>query len=612
MATKSKSKTKAKSKNLQEYHPIAPEERFLKPEWFTTDTEGRRGGANWHFDTSSVQWTDADTRTYPGNRKMVSLGDLSGGAGEGSPGPWQTLEAYGCWYNLVPETAVVKSSGRVMKIDLLSEVASTLVDKTLNNQGWKVPCGNRKWVNRYPAGDPPQEMVSSASTTGRLSSWGVRDFTQNTDKTGVYSAPMKLTFKKDDEWYTIPNLWIQLDHGGYGRVASNWKNYDLFDWRSPNQSISVYGFKRDEYSKPYVFTMKTTPYTDPYGSTIPITSITVDNPISFDPSVPYAFIDEFNFKMAEYRRNLARREGFPPPYGTRPMKDSWQTYLQQDGSYGWYGKSDFLMKKLISNADGYNIGKEPNLWLDYAPIGGIAKGMYISDQGSCKAEAEYVQTFTVINDTDSQQTMRTSDYSHAIAESDAHTEGTSDQVATKASVTVKWETALGINSLWFDSEVKFSTQIAIEAGYTRTWSRQDTHTTTDTKTYTMGGQTVSVPPKSAVQVEVSFFKVTANFTVGNAVQVSDFPAAYFAVGTDPAYKCQIDWNTARNYLYVKSIKDGWKDEKNVNHPGNFIMPTSRYRVVRGAAGSARVTPTTYVPPKGEAANQLTVITEKPK
>lgn len=459
-----------------------------------------------------------------------------------------------------------------------------------------IPRGSRSWL------EPAPFDKDGVNTEWRMRRWGVVPFASS-----VYGSPFTLNLRIAGHYYSVPDLWIQVADNGDWRINNNWGTYESFNPNVAGQQMEVYAYESANTDRPVVLSLVTA--NKPVGSgTYVVTQVKVVRPIflSADTASPSSFVDEFNYKLAKMRRDQGCVDAYITPYYTQP----WSGFL------GWQGKTSHVIKGIINDPNGkthWDSFDDPIFFMSQGPMGGVCRDMYVISLGSGSQEVDYSQQFTVINDTDNTQTVKSSDFSHAIATSHSETWGSSDQVSAKVAVTVKWENSAGVDCMFFKDQMKFSLQIAVEAGYTRTWTRSTTDTTTETKTYTMPGQSVSLPSKTAATIESTLLKVRGTGTIGYAVEITDTPKVYVGAVGQSLYETGVYLDRAVNVLDLKTVASGWKSvQDGKTYPGAFVKPTMSFDHVQGSAGSTRILPAPYAPPKGEGPGDTCTVTSGPK
>ena len=438
--------------------------------------------------------------------------------------------------------------------------------------------GTANWSGSQPYGE--------RNSNFRMARWGRPSFDGN-----AHGCPFNLNVKIGGKHYTIPDIWAQSLSGGGWVLNSNWKDYAIFNPHATGQTMECYAYEASDVKKPVVVRFIT--HADTAGG-YPYTSIEVTRQIISTSESVTGFQDEFNWRLAGIRFNGALM-AFLTPGGDR------------DGYLGWLGTTDHMVAQFLKAGD-VPIGSfgDPLIALGQQDVSCSVKDMYILDVTADETAVEYVQTFTVQNDMDNQQSIKTSDYAWAHTDTTTFTWGMSEQIAVK--ITVKWEAEFDTSFAFAGVKTKFSFQF--EAGYTHTFSQSWTDTHTDTRTYTMSGQMVAVPAKSAAHVNAVLMRMVAHGVMGQAVQIMEDPGVHIAPTNgvnmvNPSfYDASIDLGKAAAALGMKSIvpdhtpTDGPYKGKKIM--GAFAKPSMNFTTQTGAAGSIEIAPAPFVPPRGEA------------
>lgn len=414
---------------------------------------------------------------------------------------------------------------------------------------------------------------------------------------GSYACPFDWHLVHDETWYQVPNMWMansvdptrsnmQVSH-----LMSNWMDYAYIDLSQPTkaQSITVYAFRSGDRNQPVALKVNFTPDKDGKGNPVGVCGVDYLYSIYYDSSdKPSAFIPQFNYKLAHYRDEKAWAEQMAG--------------RSEAGCHGWNGQStDLFAASLLDLGSGkaLDYGKEPIVWFPLDSTDGVVgtvQEMYLQELKSDEAEAEYAQTFTLCNDTDMQQSLKTNDYSHAVTETWAWSWGYKWGMNQK--VTIKWETDLALTIPFASTKAKFTLQM--EAGFTEEWNEQTTHTLTDTKTLTMGFQAIAVPARSCMQVKSLLNKVTGTGTLGRAVRIDHAPQVrvqpwnpeFSGWGSD--YKAgqvgaNLDLSKVCETIGMTTVRNGWTRKSDGKHmDGTFVVTTTPFKAKFAAEGGVSV------------------------
>lgn len=461
---------------------------------------------------------------------------------------------------------------------------------------FKVPVVDDSY--QYP---PPNAGNPVRSARGRAANWGrVYDSFQSV------GVPTTLNMLIDDVHYEIPNIWFAAHANTItpafpiGCLFSNWKDYAPFYPNAADQQMSVYGYRSGDHTRPVQIQFSTiVGKTDAQGKPaayVVTAKVLWDIPLS-STEIIGAFQPEFNYRLAALRDSIG-----------------WMMTMQPDnvdGCAGWVGHTGIDWTEVLSDKDGYHVdwGHDPLVWFSDTPttgVGGSVKDCFLVDVTSTNTEAEYTQEFTVANGMDNTQTVKTNDYSHATTETWTWSWGFKWGMNQK--ITLKIETQNTLKVPFTEVDMKFTFQF--EYGFTQEWNEQTTHTQTDTKTFTMGGQAVSLPSKSAAKIQAMLLRCSGTGTMGQAASLTEVPNVEIRgqiknvnySGWEKEMRAGVvDLPQVIKPLGMSTVHNGYKGEDGVQHEGAFVFPTLSFATSVGAAGSVAVTPIPYAdphPPKG--------------
>lgn len=466
------------------------------------------------------------------------------------------------------------------------------ISGTTRTGDWYTKCG---WL---PLGF---QTWTGGSSTYRAHQWG-RETLPNSN-----AQPFDMNVNINGEHFVIPDLWINLDSNGGLAINSNWKDYALYYPQSKGSSISLYGYKvKDRELQPHI--LRWTTAANPGSAGGVYTVMSVEDRIYRDATVPGDFVGEFNWLLARWRMNYAIVNA------TGVTKDS-----------GWRGGSSAFVSQFVSLPTGYKLDGDGTLEhhddilceLGTENIAGTVRDLFVMNIDTQDTVPIYVQRFSLQNESDVTQVMRSNDYSwqHTDTVATAYT----DTTARAWKVTVKWSGTIKL----FVADAKL--EIGGEYGETYTNSNTTTYTHTDTRTFTMPGQLLTVQPKTAFHVDIVMMKGNVVGTLGQVVDITDLPqfqvaiARYAAPGTfsastvpvKPTYKVgKIDIRKAAELLNMQSIKTTYQPET-PGAPamsGAFIIPALSFASSHAAQGSVRFTDAEYAPiPDSEAPRMPIVI-----
>jgi hypothetical protein len=267
--------------------------------------------------------------------------------------------------------------------------------------------------------------------------------------------------------YRIPDVWWSTGYGGAGHyICSNWRRYDpmlIGDSAVAGAKISLYAYENGCYgdtSHPVELELSVD------GHNVGVKKL---RNLTFDS--PGDFVDEINYKLAATRYE----KGFKSV------------------------AANSLLSGVYANVD------PSKLVIDTPPYKANLKSVsmnVITESVASTAEKDYVSATTLRNATNAAVTMKTSDYAHTVTETFTFTA----MMAVKAglSMSIK-ETAKFKEDIIIEKA-----EVAVEETLTATFEVTDTFskswTKTDTKTFTVSGQTISVPPKSVLSVETEWWR----------------------------------------------------------------------------------------------------------
>lgn len=449
-----------------------------------------------------------------------------------------------------------------------------------------VPSGTRVW-SAFTG--PQRNTDARGKAWGRVpsSTYGGTPFTWNVVTGGI--------------WYSIPNVWMEVSnakddsqyHRNLMRLRSNWCDYAGLDLHVPDKAITVYGYESGKTDKPVMLQVKTVATKTSEGSPTAMLQVTklIDIPTSSLEN-PGGFVLEFNWRLAKFRDEAA--------YAL--MKSDRNNDM--DGYYGWVGHTGVNWSNCLTDKVGNPVtyGTDPLVYFptgDGGTITGSVKDLYLIRLDSQEATPEYSQSFVVNNGMDNQQTVKTNDYAHATT--DTMTWSWGFKWGMNQKVTIKWETDLGLTIPFAQTKAKFTFQV--EAGFTEEWNEQTTHTVTDTKTFTMGGQSVVLPAKTAARVEALLMKVTGSGMLGKVVQITGTP--FVTINPGPGYsgwdaplQGSLVLNKVCAAIGMTSVKDGWTKDDGDHLPGLFVTPNMPFETRFGASGSVNIYTSPYLPPQG--------------
>ena len=437
--------------------------------------------------------------------------------------------------------------------------------------------GNLHWNGSAPFTDRNSQWRSSH--WGRVSPFGGND----------HACPANLSLKIGGKHYTIPDLWIRLSNTGEIAVNSNWKDYAPYMALRNGSTMECYGYENGDVTKPVVLRFTAT-YRMANTQGVVFTGVEVDRAISGDLASVTAFQDEFNWRLAAVRFNAACA-GELTPNGDK------------DGYLGWLGQTDHIVQSFLKAGD-VPLGQygDPLVMLGAQDVTCSVKDLYVVSVNNSNETVDYVQTFTLQNSMDNQQTLKTNDYSWAHTDTTTFTWGMQEQISLK--VTVKWEFDISASIIFAAEKMKFSFQF--EAGYTHTFSQSWTDTHTDTRTLTLAGQSVVLPAKSAAHINAVLIKVDGSGVLGQAVQIAEDPGVKMCptglnMIQNSLYDAKIDLAAAAKALGMKSIVSEYKmtqgPDKGKTVVGAFAKPTMNFQAKYGAAGTAEISPAPYVAPR---------------
>lgn len=414
------------------------------------------------------------------------------------------------------------------------------------------------------------------SRWGRASAWS--------DAFGS-STPMNLWLKIGGKRYVVPDLWVQAKTTDFA-ISSNWKDYGTFHPNVAGGVMECYAYEDGDLKKPCVVRFTCAKSTVIGAQDVVVTKVAKARDIDMKVETVTAWQDEFNYRLAIIRFN----------YGV----DAYY-YGDKDGYLGWMGSTQSLVKDFLRTDVPLGDFHDPIIILAPQDITMTGKDLYVASVQNSHQEVDYVQTFTVQNQTDKVQSVKTSDYSWAHTDTNTFTWGMSEQISIK--LTWKWEAEFEESLFLETAKTKVSFQF--EAGYTHTFNQSWTETHTDTRTYSMAGQTVSLDPHTAAHVDAVLMKVTASGVLGQAVEITGDPGVRIAPlngvnqRTLSFWDADIDLAKAATALRMSSIHTKWTPKNGPDAgktiEGAFCTPTLAFVTKVGAAGTVQISPAPYVP-----------------
>jgi hypothetical protein len=185
-----------------------------------------------------------------------------------------------------------------------------------------------------------------------------------------------------------------------------------------------------------------------------------------------------------------------------------------------------------------------------------------------KQSTEYVADALLVNDSSMPVMAKTADYSHKITNTHTFTRDVSSE--TSGSVGVKY--SYGIDMKVEEVGIKKSVEVSVNFGYKVTDKTVDTWTTTDEKTYTFSGQSVTLPAKSSVRVAQAVSHGYLEGVIKAAVEIEKMylSVAKFGLGPLQWQLMEVDIDALIDVLKLKTIK---KTTTQVND-----KPVARYHV----------------------------------
>lgn len=357
----------------------------------------------------------------------------------------------------------------------------------------------------------------------------------------------------ENRLYSIPELWFTwAANGNSASVYSNWKDYRPLHFGQAGSSITVYAFDysmdtdKVDMTQPTIIELAV----DAGG----LTGAKVLRRLKFD--TPDDFIDEFNYK-------LARKRVMDPTFDVRQ--------LVAESSYKG---SRF---ELFTHLDPWKCGLANS------------ETVILKDTLSATPYKDYVQSSFCRNDTDSPVAVKGSDFSHTFTTT--HNWSTTNALKFSQSlslkVTGKW--SVGVDA----AKVERSYEVAVAAAFEESSSTTDSWTLTDTQTFTIPGQTVTVPAQSAYRVDTEWWRTTVHGEANVYFPFLDsIPLMVSALdsGIPTVTRASLDIPVAVKVLGLTCIQP--RTEKVGDKDVTTYCVVGRYSFTSevGAVGNYRVTP----------------------
>lgn len=312
-----------------------------------------------------------------------------------------------------------------------------------------------------PAGAPTltKEMQAAGA---------VYDYTP--DNWGIPVTCANFTFQGvlNGVFYKIPDLWLGI-YAPYAGIFSNWKGRSMTGIGTGGYGIEVYGWRDGNAKDPVVLSIVANAKT---VSGVSCAFITIKYVRDIKNEMPEDAFDQFNYRLARKKledktfnpRTLLKTHAaeFPDSITVTPVLDSW------------------------------NKAKFEAIRMDVDPEATITSG-----------SPEYAQVAVLTNDTDAPMTFKTADFAWQVQDQFTFKWTNSEKAATTASYKSQIKCVLGLPS-GEGPKFDWTYETAISATFEYSHSEENSSTHTETKTFTVSGQTVVVPPHTTYIAEAQW------------------------------------------------------------------------------------------------------------
>lgn len=391
--------------------------------------------------------------------------------------------------------------------------------------------GRLVWmVKSYPGGTLPNDWPVKAKKIGA--------FPQSTEyqlnRSSFNCMEMTINAVIGGDFYAIPHMYIwgtvetiPFPMVSFPNFLSNYVTRDNIGYAVDGgaktvKSILVYGYKDGDEKKPWVMQIEMTcDPADAFAMMVmnikPLRAVNYENPEDA--------YEIFNLRLAE-------KVNTDPNFDMRQLIAAESTSIQSD-----------LYLPVF------------NTWGESIQFNAIK--VEVDDVSTVSSQSvDYMNVTTMTNETDAPLNYKTADYAlkltdqSAIKWSETRKASISESVSYKN--TIKASAKIGEIGVDVTEEITMT----INAGFEFTKSSETTQTHTEEKTFTVSGQTVSVPPKHVYQLQASW----------NRASVSGRIFVYYPVNFQPQLKVVHRWYDRADPLVVNARMDVDKAVKLLNMP----------------------------------------------
>lgn len=398
------------------------------------------------------------------------------------------------------------------------------------------------------------------------------------------AQPFTMNFFMDGHLYRVPDLYAVFIGSGYMTIHNNWRHYEPFRTWYSDQSMDVLAEQIDPVTKKVARCILT--FSTKASGSNQIFTARFNRYLN--AGTPLDFVDEFNANLASKR--LESLGTWTPPGGV-PVPNY---------AAGWKMDVRSLVPAyadLPSNdpCQAYHfvldVDQDKSLTLQAADVMTVVKKSHVGD-------AEYVNVSTLTNDMDVEQSLKTSDFAHTYTDTFQYTYKSAEQVSRKMSIK---QTIEEYSAFWLPFGEKGKVEISMEYNMQFTFEETWAWTTTDTRTYTVSGQTVKVPAKSSLVASTDWYRahIEGEITCINPLDPSKLSSKVGRTMSDHVFvfSTPFDMKAAIKLLGLSKIATQAK-VKGVDTTGLFLYTQYEFSTDVGVVGNYRVTPVPYVPLKG--------------
>lgn len=292
----------------------------------------------------------------------------------------------------------------------------------------------------------------------------------------------------DGDYFHIPNVFVlSAELSGYLNGPSFMSNYagrehlysSVADPDKP-VGIYVYGYKNGDESQPWMLLFSAVA-ARPNEAAMWWFDLTPVKPIGYqNPEDTFAL---FNLTLAEAMRK-------DPKFVTK------QLLLQE--------KSGITSDVVIPSFEQWSTGSGSFTALKFEPD---------AMETSVNVGVDYMSVASLVNDTDAPLVMKTPDYALKLTETTQYSWSNNEKVNIGTSwsykASVKNSMKVKVEDFYEDTtETAAEWSVGINLGFEYTHLSTNTNTSSTEQTYTVGGQTITVPPKTVMSLTAGFKRCT--------------------------------------------------------------------------------------------------------